>query len=38
MRNERRISEARCQGFSPGTLVSSHPSSVNGSANKIMLK
>ena len=28
------FSEARCQGFSPGTPVSSPPSSVNGSANK----
>ena len=28
------FSEAH-QGFSPGTLVSSPPSSVNGSANKI---
>ena len=26
------FSEARCQGFSPGTLVSSPPSSVHGSA------
>ena len=31
------FSEARCQGFSLGTPVSS-PSSVNGSANKIKLK
>ena len=29
------FSEARCQGFSPGTPVTSPPSSVNGSANKI---
>ena len=29
------FSEARRQGFSPGTPVSSSPSSVNGSANKI---
>ena len=28
------FSEARRQGFSPGTPVSSPPSSVNGSANK----
>ena len=28
------FSEARCQGFSPGTPISSPPSSVNGSANK----
>ena len=33
-----RFSEARPQGFSPGTPVSSPPSSVNGSANKIKLK
>ena len=32
------FSEARRQGFSPGTPVSSPPSSVNGSANKIKLK
>ena len=32
------ISEARFQRFSPGTPVSSPPSSVNGSANKIKLK
>ena len=32
------FSEAHRQGFSPGTLVSSPPSSVNGSANKIKLK
>ena len=29
------LSEARCQGFSSGTPVSSPPSSVNGSGNKI---
>ena len=28
------FSEARRQGFSPGTPVSSTPSSVNGSANR----
>ena len=32
------ISEARLQGFSPDTPVSSPPSSVNGSASKIKLK
>ena len=32
------VSEARHQGFSLGTLVSSPPSLVNGSANKINLK
>ena len=32
------FSEARRQGFSPGTPVSSPSSSVNGSANKIKLK
>ena len=32
------FSEARRQGFSPGTPVSSPPLSVNGSANKIKLK
>ena len=32
------FSEARHQGFSPGTPVSSPPSSINGSANKIKLK
>ena len=31
-------SEARRQGFSPGTPVSSSPSLVNGSAIKIKLK
>ena len=31
------FSEARRQGFSPDTPVSSPPSSVNGSANKIKL-
>ena len=30
--------EDRRQGFSPDTPVSSPPSSVNGSANKIKLK
>ena len=33
-----RDSEARRQGFSPGTPFSSPPSSLNGSANKIKLK
>ena len=28
----------RCQGCSPGTPASSHPSWVNGSANNIKLK
>ena len=32
------FSETRRQGFSPGTPVSSPPSSINGSANKIKLK
>ena len=32
------FSEARRQGFSPGTQVSTPPSSVNSSANKIKLK
>ena len=32
------FSEARRPRFSPVTLVSSPPSSVNGSANKIKLK
>ena len=32
------FSEACRQGFPPGTPVSSPPSSVNGSANKIKLK
>ena len=32
------FSEARHQGFSPGTPVSSSPSSVNGLVNKIKLK
>ena len=32
------FSEACRQGFSLGTPVSSPPSSVNGSANKIKLK
>ena len=32
------VSEARRRGFSPGTVVSSLPSSVNGSTNKIKLK
>ena len=32
------FSEAHCQGFSLGTPVSSPPSSVNGSANRIKLK
>ena len=32
------FSEARHYGFSPGTPVSSPPSSVNGSANKVKLK
>ena len=32
------FSEARCQGFSLGTPVSSPPSSVNGSADVIKLK
>ena len=32
------FSEARRQGFSPGTPVSPSPSSVNGSANKTKLK
>ena len=32
------FSEAHHQGFSPGTLVSSPLSSVNGSANEIKLK
>ena len=31
------FSEARRQGFSPGTPIFSPPSSVNGSANKIKL-
>ena len=31
------FSEARRQEFSPGTPVSSPPSSVNGSADKIKL-
>ena len=32
------FSEARRQGFSLATLVSSPPSSVHGSANKIKLE
>ena len=32
------FSEARRKGLSPGTPVSSPPSSVNGSANTIKLK
>ena len=32
------ISDARRQGVSPGTPVSSPPSSANGSANKTKLK
>ena len=32
------FSEARRQGFSPGTPVSSPPSSANGSVNRIKLK
>ena len=32
------FSEARLKGFSPGIPVSSPPSSVNGSANKMWLK
>ena len=32
------FSEARRQGFSPGSPVFSPPSPVNGSANKIELK
>ena len=37
-RNEPEFSEARRQGFSPGTPVSSPPSSVNGSAYKVKFK
>ena len=32
------IIEAHRQGFSPGTMVSSRPSSVNGSASEIKLE
>ena len=32
------FSEAHCQGFSPGTPVSSPPSSAKGTANEIKLK
>ena len=32
------FSEVRRQGFSPGTPVSTPPSSVDGSANEIKLK
>ena len=32
------VAEVRSQGFSPGTPVSSSPSSVNGSASIIRLK